>query len=88
MKVKKPLAKHEYHAHHTKVARHMIVGQVASIVMIVAAALLFIFGDIYRQGTGLIGVIMLFILGVIGWKKWTYYRNHHKQAAELHRKKK
>jgi|JI10StandDraft_1071094.scaffolds.fasta_scaffold174843_4 di/tricarboxylate transporter len=87
MKTKKPLAKNEYHAHHKRVANHMIVGQIASIAIILAAALLFIFGDIYREGTGLVGVIMLFILGIIGWNKWTYYRNHHKLRAEETRPK-
>ncbi len=86
-KPKKPLAKHERHVHHKRVARHMIGGQIASIVMMTAAALLFIFGDIYRQGTGLVGVALLFLLGVLGWKRWTYFRNHHNRRAEEARAK-
>lgn len=86
-KPKKPLAKHERHVHHKRVARHMIGGQIASIVMMTAATLLFMFSDIYRNGTGLAGVAMLFLLGAFGWKRWTYYRNHHKGRAEETRAK-
>ena len=57
------------HERHNRVARRMVGGQIASLFMMVAAALLFIFSDIYRSGTGLVGVVILFGLGALGWRR-------------------